>query len=382
MLAFSAHGDLPLGDAPPIYIPEPTVPCNMTAITLLRSAMTKVGTTYYGGDAPSGGDFTHGQTFTITGTGFGTKATAEPLVYDDFEAGTLAAGIDGQAPTNRAIGGAWTWDSNTSDSLLPEYSNTVLRPNSSRSAHMRYEGNNYNNSLEINHVLANTGDAAYFSFWQYLDKTSVGWTRNWKPWVVYGSAGVYPSAYIGFGEVGSDPTVRNAIQDTGVNEVTLWGDVDIDDIEGEWIRHEMYLVQSSAGNADGEWHHTIHRSGVPSITVAESEVAYETRGGSDYWQQWHFGSYHATDTNSAEASVYMDQIYFDSTRQRVELGDAATWAACTKREVQVATSWSDTSISIDANAGAFSNGDTAYLYIIGADGNPTDTNGISVGVTV
>lgn len=31
------------------------MPCNMTATTLLRSAMTKVGTTYYGGDAPSGG---------------------------------------------------------------------------------------------------------------------------------------------------------------------------------------------------------------------------------------------------------------------------------------------------------------------------------------
>lgn len=332
--------------------------------------------------ALSGGDFTHGNTFEITGTGFGTKATAEPLVYDDFESGTVNTGITGQAPVERAIGGSWNWESNTSDTLLPEYSNAVLRPNSTRSAHMRYEGNNYNNSLEVNHAMPNTGDAAYFTFWQYLDKTSVGWTRNWKPFVVYGSAGVYPSAYVGFGEVGSDPAIRNAIQDTGVNEVTLWGDIDIDVIEGEWLRHEFYLVQSGAGVADGEWHHTIHRTSTPLITAAESEAAYETRGGSDYWQQWHFGSYLATDTNSAEASVYMDGIYFDSTQQRVELGNAATWAACTHREVQIAKAWTDTSITITANAGSFANSDTAYLYIVNADGTRVSESGISVEVSI
>lgn len=352
--------------------------------TYLASADGKIYGQYPLGDAPVGGSFTDGQPFVISGSGFGTKSTAIPLVYDNFESGTNGLGITGEAPTERAIGGAWTWGSFTSDTLLPEYSNAVTRTNSNLSAFMRYQGNNYTNALQIDYDRPNTGDGAYFSFWQYYDKTTVGWTRNWKPWIVYGSNGngIFPSSYVGFGEPPSDDTIRNAVQDTGVNEVTLWGTTELESIEDEWVRHEFYLVQSGAGVADGEWHHTVHRTGVPSITVAQNETAYETRGTSDYWRQWQFGAYSATDTNGSEASVYMDQIYFDNTQQRVELGNAATWAACTHREIQIPQAWSDSSITITANAGTFANSSTAYLYVVGADGTPVSTNGQAVEVNL
>lgn len=355
----------------------------VNGITYLPSADGKIYGQYLNGDAPiSGGTLTDGASFVISGAGFGTKSTPGPLVYDDFESGTLGGGIDGQSPTIENIGGAWTWDTYTSLTHLPEYSNIVLRTNSSRSAYMEYETDTYANALKLGHNMPNTGDAVYFSFWQYYDKTSVGWTRNWKPWIVYGSAGIFPSAYIGFGEVGVDPVLRNAIQDTGVNEVTLWDSIEIDEIEGEWLRHEFYLVQSSPGEPDGEWHHILHRTATPSISTRFSETAYETRGGSDYWNSFEFGAYNATDANGSIAGVYMDQIYFDTTRQRVELGDASTWAACTHREIQPATAWSNTEITITGNAGTFANNDTAYLYVVTADGNPISTNGISVQVSV
>lgn len=51
------------------------MPCNMTAITLPRSAMTKDGSTYYGGDVPSGGDL----------------ASTPNLFADGFESGDISA---------------------------------------------------------------------------------------------------------------------------------------------------------------------------------------------------------------------------------------------------------------------------------------------------
>jgi len=68
----------------------------------------------------------HGQTITITGTGFGTKTQAAPLKFDNFEGGTLGANI------------ANGWALVSYDPLYhPIYSNTQLRANSTRSAQAR-----------------------------------------------------------------------------------------------------------------------------------------------------------------------------------------------------------------------------------------------------
>jgi hypothetical protein len=48
--------------------------------------------------------------------------------------------------------------------------------------------------------------------------------------------------------------------------------------------------------------------------------------------------------------------------------------ACTHREIQIPSAWSDTSITITLNKGSFANFNSAYLYVIDADGN-VNTNG-------
>lgn len=54
-------------------------------------------------DAP-GVSWTDGTQYTVTGTGFLTKSSGPPILWDTFESGTLGSSIIGQNPT---IGAAW-----------------------------------------------------------------------------------------------------------------------------------------------------------------------------------------------------------------------------------------------------------------------------------
>jgi len=68
-----------------------------------------------------------------------------------------------------------------------------------------------------------------------------------------------------------------------------------------------------------------------------------------------------------------DDIYVDYTYARVELGNASTWAACTRKEIQIPRQWSASQITIDVNQGSFSAGTQAYLYVVDANGSVNAT---------
>jgi len=71
---------------------------------------------------------------------------------------------------------------------------------------------------------------------------------------------------------------------------------------------------------------------------------------------------------------YFADIYLDYSRQRVLIGNAATLAGSTTfREVQVPSVWSNTSITVTVNQGAFANSANAYLYVFDATGTANAT---------
>ena len=74
-----------------------------------------------------------------------------------------------------------------------------------------------------------------------------------------------------------------------------------------------------------------------------------------------------------------DDVYFDNTRARVEIGNVSSWEACTHREIQLPTAWSDNSITITVNQSSFKDGDTAYLFVVDADGNVSNGYPITIG---
>ena len=66
--------------------------------------------------------------------------------------------------------------------------------------------------------------------------------------------------------------------------------------------------------------------------------------------------------------MLFDDVYIDRTLARVELGNAPTYNACSRRDLQPPLSWADERISVSLNGPGYSSSDDLYLYVISADG--------------
>jgi len=78
---------------------------------------------------------------------------------------------------------------------------------------------------------------------------------------------------------------------------------------------------------------------------------------------------------------YFDDVYIDYTPARVVLGNANTFETSTHRELQIPTSWGNSSIEFTVNTGSFQPGDKAYIYVVDADGNPSNGLAVTIGGT-
>lgn len=83
---------------------------------------------------------------------------------------------------------------------------------------------------------------------------------------------------------------------------------------------------------------------------------------------WALGDYFSS--AGPHTWVDFDDVYVDHTLARVELGDAPTYAACTRLETQTPLSWSDSQIKVRTNLGAFSPAAPKFIYV-------TDKNGVT-----
>lgn len=310
--------------------------------------------------APPGAAFTHGQPFTITGEGFGSKATAAPVAFDTF-----ADGVVGQP-----IGGSWFYDGSYNND--PVYASDVVRGGRTRSIKQ-----DYTTAGAYNCIFGVTGLSTrrvYASFWKY-STFSGGLCRNWKTIAFRGGpAGnwdlpngrhdLYPknaSGHIYLADING--TVR------GNN----WTDA-YSATAGQWERYEYWCDFGTNGTSNARFTWWLNGQ-----KRASSEAFLGSQSDLDLFTNCYVNSYFARDENDAASYHWVSDVYIDTTPQRVELSTAATWtdASTMAREVQPATAWSDTAITIIANHGAFSAG-AAYLYVIGADGAPLNTTGIAV----
>jgi hypothetical protein len=167
----------------------------------------------------------------------------------------------------------------------------------------------------------------------------------------------------------------NIIDSPSVSAPTFWGNTTLSEINDTWVRWEVWLEQSDPNVSNGTYQLWTHKpyAGTPNISLEldSGENQVMTRTGSDGWRQWNFGSYHCMDERSPDARsyIYIDDFYFDTTRSRVEIGNASTWSGCTWREIQRPTAWSSSSITVVANDGGFSGLSGKYLYVVDSDGN-------------
>jgi len=161
--------------------------------------------------------------------------------------------------------------------------------------------------------------------------------------------------------------------------------------QNQWTKIELYADASTPGAFDGRWEYYLTIDGatrhhVDTWTNLMTFNDLCSYGDSERGPWQYFGVQGYQDDNGGTGQevvdLHYDDIYIQFGHQaRVELGNASTWAACTRREPQVATAWTDASITYTTNLGAFGNSGTAatlYVYVIGPDGEPLDTTGLTV----
>jgi hypothetical protein len=336
------------------------------------------------------GMFDHGSTITITGTGFGTKSPALPMLYDNFDdatgdiVNTAGGGREPQVHAGALAGyNAWVRDGGGAfGSHAITRSNAMLKNRSTWHARMNFDSdlvNFWGLNFLVNYTIA-AGDQVYFSYFYRFTRTSASYGRQTKSWIVYDSS-FSNKAYwnAAFGNCQADARWRHELLEGGVQDANFGSsNLSSTDIDGEWVRMETYIQQSTPNTADGTQNVVVYR---PTAGPARHDFLWSNkalRETSAAWSQWTFGGAYYDDCTGGEtATIDLDEFYMDSTPARVELCDASTWAARSHCELAIPTGWSTTSITAILWAGHFGSGQTAYLYVVNPSGLPS-ASGIAV----
>jgi hypothetical protein len=209
---------------------------------------------------------------------------------------------------------------------------------------------------------------------------------NWKWFRVWETEGDHPNFYIGTN--GNSATVRNlTVEADGSPSMTK--SVSVNTIyahpgaDSNWhVEEMMWQENSAAGVQDGNF--TLTKDGVSGSTLTWSNDSTVNQGTPDHI----FLQDDPSNGNpSTDKRAYRDDVYMDNSWSRIIVGNAATLAASTHREMCIPSAWADASASCYFHQGEFDASETAYFYI--CDGNNSCnadgyqvTVGFSQGVSV
>ena len=198
-----------------------------------------------------GGDtLTHGASYTITGSGFGSKATAAPYFYDDFTGGTPDADPTGEA----GIVGSAVWQKYTSASAPDFYGYKASQGR--RTGKTCFRKDSSGNTFYAPYITGLNATTGYCSFWLKTSVVSGGGV--WKFFRLSSDpANPYSGnpALLGSRQPTSDWSYALMDPSAGAEDhtqTTITGSI----LGGTgWIRVEGWLRYSSAlGEADGAYY--------------------------------------------------------------------------------------------------------------------------------
>ncbi|MPZ18416.1 MAG: hypothetical protein GEV06_10955 [Luteitalea sp.] len=317
----------------------------------------------------SSGEWSHKANVTITGARFGSKPNPAPIVWDDASGTNLRDKWDGGWP-DRAKNSDFNIGYRRPIRGVSPPHNRVGRYLAG--AHGESTANaGYN--VMVWKAYENTG-SMYLSYWYQMDPAwTFGGDNNHKlaihsvgtpPYVPdhfnyeYNVRPTSPSSDVKWHVYTNSPESFLGPNPRLKDNHTWFGAEGTNPV-GRWAKHEI-IAKWSAGS-DGML--VIYDNGKKVLEYqgrtdgAPGTKRVEAIGG--------FGRPYGKPNNWR----YFADLYFDTTLARVMLGNASSLERSTKREVQIATQWADSSITLSVNLGVFNQGETAYLYVVDSDGN-------------
>ncbi|CAK8725038.1 hypothetical protein GMJAKD_15445 [Candidatus Electrothrix aarhusensis] len=332
------------------------------------------------------GALASGNTLMIKGSGFGTKSTAPPLRYDNFENGVAGENIMSTETASEGWFCPTGFVGHSGQDAL-SFSNEQWRYPGTQSAKQEYiidkgPGLILSNS-KIPGMIPPTKELYvsgwfWFKMWDGLsintkfinfgcedviktDDTGIETLSGWQSRVdgYPASSSVNNShlyAYLSDGctQKRSDGTAPKANFQTPFNNLFRPDEA--------WHRVETYLRIGTNGYRDYY---------IDSVKIGNVQGAFTSDNCSIGYLL--IGHYFKSDRgiDDPKAVRYWDELYVDVTRARVEIGDASDFNSSSHREIQIPITWNDKYLEITLNKGSFDTLEDKYLFVIDADNNPS-----------
>jgi len=332
------------------------------------------------------GTLNHGGTIVISGSAFGTKATAAPLVWDDATSDNISEKWDG------------TWPS-----TIPPYNTDYHSPmrdiDLPHNHDIRYiAGDHYAPNLATAVPGGATGGGnvvvfknidlpqpfnIYASWYQRLDNAwTFGTDNNIKTFAYSVCCSPYQLPddwYTGYGPPhptsSSDRGSQWGINDDGkslmrpdVNGHNFWWGSAVNPTAGKWSKVEV-AVKVTEQN-DG--YIQVHENGKLVVNYAGPTDKYPGTARTIGIGGWSL-------IKAPNNWRYFADIYLDTSLSRVVLANNPVLSEATIIENQIPSSWSATVITATVNLGQFQAGQTAYLFVVDSTGTPS-ASGLPVSV--
>lgn len=312
--------------------------------------------------APSEGALAHGDTFVITGSGFGTNA----LTYKTI--GGADGKIESTSSGTPSNGDGWTFNSGSGINAVVS---TAQARSGNKSLFCNLDaGSQFNCAIRFDWgsgIGQNTD--IYVTWWVRRSYTLDGGSNGqWKMFRLSYENDIQdgPNEIVMFNwlTTGHQFFVRT---NTGTNGAESW-DFPFPTAQNRWYRMELRVNTGTINGSDGFYSLTRHdpTGGNAVVTDSTTGTSYTTSYQNLYrWFLWQNYIGNGMDTQP----TYLDDLYVQvGTIARLEICDNATYNSRTFCEIQFPTSWSDTSITAKFNKGGFASGATPYVYVITSSG--------------
>lgn len=299
-----------------------------------------------------GGDIVHGEAFTVSGSGFGTRED-----YGGATAYLQAELVDWNSSVTDVMDGLsadWSWNASmgTHWNLIDDDPRTANSGNFAQ--RWNPDGENSNDDFMYwERATPSTSNRIFGSMWMRVGSISNG--KHWRYKLGTAEYDLWVNIKVPY--VWSDS-----------------GSPQLDDGDGLWSPDQFN---------DDEWHlwwwRMVGKSGDTNLLEigvigANSNTPFLSAefGALDVpptGQETEFWLGAGQDVGTIGAGQYsdFDDLYMDFSDARVALADSATWANVTVLEYQPITSWSDTSIECVAKVGGLTG--TVHVYVWDASNN-------------
>lgn len=145
-----------------------------------------------------------------------------------------------------------------------------------------------------------------------------------------------------------------------------------------WVKMQWEGGYSASNNVplvrfstypDGKVTHQSHfGNGITTMSMYNEGPGYPKLGNLRMLSIGGFARVPRTD-NGLNSYRYFAGVYIDDTPSRVMLGDNQDYNSCTIMEPQIPTAWSEDSITINVNLGALPDNGTGYLFVFDSENN-------------